>query len=168
MRDDDSQIVELAECTLVRPSLATIAGLIWIAGGCLVPFAAIFGLLTVFEFVAPWGGRAPQGFLVFHVGVMHIVITVSSLCMGVRTYRGKAHDTLRSSIGSVLLGLYTLAVSVALALTPVARFAEMAAGIALLAAGVLAFLDRKRYKAWRKARRRSKRCPEGSKRVPSP
>jgi hypothetical protein len=127
-----------------------IAGWIWLVIGSL----SLFTNLLTFVLTAPQGAGSPLFGAIIGAVFCHV---------GLQSVQGKAKDTLGNGIGSLILGLLQgglgifLAVGAPLLVGQNVLIAGILGGIAILggsgliAAGVLALIGRKRYKAWRRA-----------------
>ncbi len=137
------------------PTGVRIAGGIWIAFGALTTL----GALASFATQAGTGGGAG-------VGGCGFLIPIAFLIMGVQTVQGSAKGMLGNAIGSIFFGLIYLGlplllmwavgqaprnVAVPADFLRVIAGVMILAGVALLAAGGLALVNRKEYADWRAA-----------------
>jgi hypothetical protein len=137
------------------PVPVTIAGIAWIVFGALILVNLMVFLLAMFglaalgqgaEKGAAIGGGACGGLILGLFGAVFLHV-------GVQSVRGTARDTLGNGIGSILFGLLNMGAGV----LQVAGGQILQAGLAfvpgagLIAAGVLALVGRRDYKAWRRA-----------------
>lgn len=79
-----------------------------------------------------------------------VVLGIGFLFVGVQTVRGRARDTLFSGLGAIVIGLLPFLLAFNSLTLGLLRLLD---GGTLLAAGILALLGRREYKAWRAARK---------------
>jgi hypothetical protein len=135
-----------------------IAAIVWMVFGSLVVLNG-FIILAVASRIGA-GERHPAASALACGATVAALIGVAFIYVGVQTIRGTARDTLGNGIGSIAFGIYALAF-VAQTLVGAVQQGEVAGvingvlgginGIALLAAGILALVGRKDYKAWRQS-----------------
>lgn len=141
-RAEREPVRECPLCANDRPNMITTAALIWLGCGGILLGGAVALLPSRISFVEAEGG--------FSAAVSAVYAVVASLIggmfviAGMQTYRGRARDTLGNAVGSVYLG-------VLVDFGGGGMYGTML-GALMIGAGGMAFLGRRRYKAWREAR----------------
>ena len=169
MRDqfaDDDQDISIRRDVPFPASVRT-AGIIWIVmGGLILVNAGVNFLITVGAAAAAGPGGGPQAAGGMCGVALAALFGAAFIVVGVQTIKGTAKDTLGNAIGSFVFGLLNggagmlvilagLAIGRGLAiLFVVLGGISLIAGVALLAAGVLALVGRENYKTWRRAQSR--------------
>src|SRR5262245_2960335 len=143
------------------PATVLTAGIIWILFGSLL----LAGLLVVVLFalaVAACGAGDPSAAISFAVavGAVTSVFGAGFVYNGVQTVRGTSPDVTNNGVSSIVVGLPLCAALLASAVLEAHEAAVVvgygtmsAAGLTLLAAGVLALVGRAAYRDWRLANR---------------
>ena len=136
------------------PTGVRIAGIIWVLFGAITILSSLAGFVT--QAGAGGGGSIGCG----------LFIPIAFLITGIQTVQGTAKGVLASAIGSIVFGLIYLAVPILLfqlinqvrggaagpmppGVLQVVAGVMILAGVALLAAGGLALVNRQEYMAWR-------------------
>ncbi len=137
-----------------NPITTTAASIIWIVYGtavggvCLVATALVMPAYIVMEEVSLAG--ALFAVLLF---ALLTAFGAAFLYVGVQTIRRRARDTIGNSLGSILLGLFSLKCASGPAdLGPDPHLLHVFIGAMLVLAGILALVGRSRYKACRNVR----------------
>lgn len=153
------------------PTLARAAGIIWVVFGGLILLNFAATVLIALAFTP----RVAEGVVVaavLCVGVVAALFAGAFIYVGVQTLTGMARDTLGNSIGSLIFG----ALVVAAAFNPQARgglegaprvigmMINVLCGGGLITAGVLALIDRDKYRMYRRARAPRPEPPPGRRR----
>jgi hypothetical protein len=141
------------------PVLARAAGIIWVVFGGLILLNFAATVLIVLAFTP----RAVEGVVIgaaMCVGVVAALFAGAFIYVGVQTLTFMARDTLGNSIGSLIFG----ALVIAAAFNPegtagrggpagvVGMMINVLCGGGLITAGVLALIDRDKYRMYRRAR----------------
>jgi hypothetical protein len=162
MPEDDVELDIVPDDQPAFPLTVYLAGLIWTIFGGLILVNAAVNLLLILAMAAAWSADAMGE---IWPAVVSMVIGAAFVYVGLQTVRGQAKDTLVSGIGSMIFavlnggfGAFLLAGPLAIAerarmVAAILGGVSLVGGIGLLAAGVLALVGRRGYKAWRLARK---------------
>jgi len=134
------------------PRTVLAAGIIWIVYGCFLLLGLAFLSLAL---LGPSAGREQHEIPVLFAVCLSLSMALFGVLfvhVGVQSVRGTARDTLGNGIASIILSLVFLA-SLRHAARDESVTTSILLGCGLLAAGILALLGRKRYKAWREVRK---------------
>jgi hypothetical protein len=144
----DELLAQQHRVELARPRIITIAGWVWIIDG---------GLDLLLLASCAISGAIPDRFAMmdqfptsFVTRLAPVVLGIGFLFVGVQTVRGRARDTLFSGLGAIVIGLLPFLLAFNSLTLGLLRLLD---GGTLLAAGILALLGRREYKAWRAARK---------------
>jgi hypothetical protein len=136
-----------------RPLTIAVASCIWIALGVELATAAICLFLLGMTERDPLAGDAR---ISFEAIISYVLAAVAAglLYVGFRTWEGRARNTLWSGFGCVILALLIISLIIQLFLRGHGVGFLVSLEVAfLLAAGILALIGRRKYKAWREARK---------------
>jgi len=122
------------------PITVVLAGIIWILYGSMILFAGAVWVGIHFS-----EGMNPELVEFLGAALIWAVFGGVLLRVGVRTVRRVAHDTLRSGIGSIIIGILFLVLLVS------GMGSAACYGPGLIVAGSLAWVGRANYRSWRAA-----------------
>jgi hypothetical protein len=136
------------------PALVKVAGIMWIAYGCLMLLNVVVTLGLSGQPPAPAAAGPQPPAVGSSGGCLGILFGIGFFVAGVQSLRGTARDTLGNSIGSFVIGALGVGVGgLFLAWGNIGAVIPIVAGACLIVAGILALMGRADYKRWRAVHR---------------
>jgi hypothetical protein len=152
--DDRTQ---LPEAPFFFPKVITFSGLLWLMVGGFIAAGAAVRLLAWIEVRQGSAGVQIGRMLMFLVLPLLGLLGIGFFLLGVRTMLGTVKDPMSGAINSFLIGMGfgCLAINRPFAVDAegLLRVVDFGVPLVLLAAGILAFIGRTEYLAWRASRR---------------
>jgi hypothetical protein len=148
------------------PILVRVAGVLWLCFGSIGLLGAILGFVLNTQQAGGGAGKSSPV-----PNCCGMLIPIVFLHVGLQTVQGKAKDTLGNGIGSIVFGMFYLAVAGVFIFLENNAFAGKGLGglgmvvgliaglfgLLLLLAGTMALVSRTQYKAWRRENQPAKR-----------